>query len=66
MRPVVCHTHADQFQTPLCLKSRCGTYRAVVASDVLRLIELREDVLREDLPELHTHLIYTHISIETE
>ena len=29
------------------------------------LVELREDVLREDLPELHTHLVYTHISIET-
>ena len=35
-----------------------GTYRAVVTLDVLRLLELAEDVLRKDLAELDTHLVY--------
>ena len=34
------------------------THRAVVASDVLGLIELLENVLREHLAELDTHLVW--------
>ena len=45
----------DQHQLPRILES---TYRAVVAADVLRLVELREDILCEHLAELHVHLIY--------
>ena len=35
------------------------THRAVVPLDVRGRAELRQDVLREDLAELNTHLIYT-------
>lgn len=34
------------------------TYRRIVALDVLRLPKLCKDVLREQLPELDTHLVY--------
>ena len=34
------------------------TYRTVVPLDVGRRAKLREDVLREDLAELDTHLVY--------
>ena len=39
-------------------RGREGTYRAIMARNVVRLIELLEDVLREDLAKLNTHLIY--------
>ena len=35
-----------------------ATYRAVVTCNVLRLIELAEDVLREHLAKLDTHLVW--------
>lgn len=39
--------------------SQKETYRRVVALHIVRLLELRQDVLREDLTELNTHLVYT-------
>ena len=35
-----------------------GTYRAIVAGNVLGLVELLEDVLRKDLAKLNTHLVW--------
>ena len=39
-------------------RSQADTDRAVVARDVRGLIELLEDVLREHLAELDTHLVW--------
>ena len=50
---------------PPCPESICGTYRAVVTSNILWLVELREDVLRENLAEIHAHLVYTDVSTDT-
>ena len=35
-----------------------GTYRTIVAGNVLGLVELLEDVLRKDLAKLNTHLVW--------
>lgn len=38
-------------------KYKGKAYRAVMPHDILRFLELREDVLREDFAQLYSHLI---------
>ena len=57
MRPVVYDTIISQRY----LRPAVKTHRGVVVLDVLGRAELREDVLREDLAELDTHLVYSGV-----
>ena len=57
MRPVVCDTVNLSISSVLWSNGHIS-YRAVVADNVFWLVELGEDVLREYLPELDTHLVW--------
>ena len=57
MRPVVLNSPVRACYT-IGKRRTANTYRAVVALDIVGLLELAENILRKDLAELNTHLVY--------
>ena len=57
MRPVVYMKYRTCESLVCCFVKKVIAYGAVVTLNILRLAKLCEDILREDLSKLDTHLV---------